>query len=174
MMKRVKHSGFSLLETILVIVLVTVITGITGTLILYGAESYNLQYERRDLMYQAKIAMVRMDKEIRMIRSATAADITIFNATDLEFVNIAGNTVRFTQNGANILMAFNGISNILAKDVSNLTILYLKKDGTPAVLVTDIWSISIDLTVSGNETIRMRTRIFMRDIHGKYSMWRET
>ena len=57
--------------------------------------------------------------------------------------------------------------------MSGLTISYLKKDGTPAAAAADIWSISVDLAVSDNETINLRTRIFLRDIHGLYSNWRE-
>jgi prepilin-type N-terminal cleavage/methylation domain-containing protein len=168
-----RDSGFTLIEVVLVIILVSIIAGITGSLILYGAESYSIQYERRDLMYQAKTAMMRMDKEIRMIRSAGPGDIITFTADGLEFVNIDGQTIGFALSGSNILRSLNGVSNILAKDVSGLTFSYLKKDGTPAAAAEDIWSISVGLAVSGNETINLRTRIFLRDIHGLYSNWRE-
>jgi len=168
-----KNRGFTLIEVILVIILVGIIAGITGNLILFGAESYTVQYDRRDLMYQAKTALSRMDKEIRMLRSATATDILTFTATNLEFVDIKDNTIEYTLSGSNIVRTFNGTADTLNMNVSALTFSYLKKDGTAAVSASDIWLISVDLTVSDSETIRMRTRVFLRDVHGLYTNWKE-
>ncbi|MFC1855443.1 type II secretion system protein J [Thermodesulfobacteriota bacterium] len=173
MVSRRKNSGFTLIEVILVILLVAIISGITSNLILFGADSYRLQYHRRDLMYQLKNAIVRMDKEIRMINSASAADILTFTSNTLKFNSISGDEIEFSLSGNNILRTLNGTANTLCKDISALTISYYKKDGTAAAAPAEIWTISVDITVSGEETIRMRTRIFLRDVHGIYTSWRE-
>jgi prepilin-type N-terminal cleavage/methylation domain-containing protein len=170
---RAKKNGFTMVEVVLVIILVAILAGVTGNIIMQGADSYRLQYYRRDLMYQAKNALNRMDKEIRMVRGHAATDILTLTANDLEFVSVNGDTIRFSLSGDNIVRTLNGIANILCKDVSGLTFSYLKKDGTAALTAEDVWSIVIGLTVSGNETINFRTRIFPRGVHGEYTGWQE-
>ncbi len=169
MLKKRKRLGFTLIEIILVIILVGIITGITGNLLLQGAESYTIQADRRELMYLIKLSMMRMDKEIRMIKSASATDILTYTATDLKFNDINGQTIEFKLNGTDLLRN----ADTLAEKVSALTFAYLKKDGAAAAVETDIWSISISVTVTGGESITMRTRVFLRDVHGKYISWKE-
>lgn len=60
-----RHSGFSLLELILVIVLLGVLAGASGLLITRPFEAYNDQLRRQQLVDQAEMALRQIARDVR-------------------------------------------------------------------------------------------------------------
>jgi prepilin-type N-terminal cleavage/methylation domain-containing protein len=158
------HSrGFTLIEIVITIVIVSILAGLAAMIILQVITAYYTEQSRSDVHYQARIAMERMAREIRVIRSA--ADITTLSATNLRFTDVSGTAMGFQWIDPT-LNRWNGASNdVLASEINPFSFSYYQTDGvTPAVLAANVWFIQIDMTsVQGTETLPIRTRIHPRN-----------
>lgn len=151
--------GFTLIEIIVTIVIVGIIGGIAALIITQGVRAYSDQAVRSDVHYQARLAMERMAREIRTVRSR--ADVTAMLTNDLQFVDISGNTVRFNLAGTDIQRS----GAVLASNISALAFTYYENDGTTAAATSaTLWQIVISVTATrGAESVQMRTRVHPRN-----------
>ena len=158
--------GFTLIEIVITIVLVSILSGIASLIILQGMTAYTGEQSRSDVHYQARIAMERMAREIRLIRSQ-GADITSLLPADLRFTDINGSTVGFNWVAASkTLNRWNGAGNdVLATGVTAFTFTYYLQDGvtTPAT-AANLGCVEIVMTAQqGAETFELRSRVFPRN-----------
>ena len=92
--------GFTLVELIVVIILTGIIFSFGSALLGKVFSSYSLKQDVADADWQAKVALERMARELRAVRSATAADLDIASAAQVRFVDTDGNGVCFYRNAA--------------------------------------------------------------------------
>ena len=157
------EDGFTLIEVVITIVLVSVLAGVAAMLMLQSIKSYAIEQSRSDVHYQVRFAIERMEREIRLIRSRTAADISIMNPGDISFTDIQNNKVRFQLSAGTIRRSQdNGATWLtLATGVTALTFSYLQQDGVSSATATTLWFIGIDVIAQeGSETLEMRTRVY--------------
>jgi len=157
------HSkGFTLVEIIIVIVLISIIAGIAAMILLQGVRGYSDQTQRSSLHYQARLAVERMTREARLIWSC--GDITgpVNPSNTLRFTDVFGNPVVFSVAGTTLSRG----GSLLANNITSPTpFRFLNKAGnatTTCVSPNDIWFVEIDLTATdtqGSETLRIRTRV---------------
>ena len=158
--------GFTLIELIMVIVITSIIASIAAMLILQGVKSYQKEVSYSDIHNQGRLAIERMAREIRMIRSATAADISTMTATDLQFNDVNGNTnILFQRSGASAPYSVVRNGQVLANNIQSISFSYYQQDGTTvAGAAAQVWFIQIDLTtVNAGETLTMRLRVHPRN-----------
>jgi prepilin-type N-terminal cleavage/methylation domain-containing protein len=159
------HSkGFTLIEIIITIVLIGVLSTIAAVIILQGIRAYSEERTRSDVHYQARIAMERMAREIRLIRSQ-GADITSMINDNLRFIDVSGATVGFRyDNAAGTISRWNGATeDVLARGVTAFTFNYYKVDNT-AASSADVWFVEIVMTdTQGTESLQMRTKVHPRN-----------
>jgi len=159
--------GFTLIEIVITIVLVSILSGLAAVIILQGVKAYSAEQIRSDVHYQAKLAVERMAREIRTIRSATAADITTMTATNLQFNNISGNNIQFQRSGASAPYTLLRNADVLATHVQSMTLSYFANDGTTVVTsgtVANLWFVVIDVTdQQGSDSLQIRTRVHPRN-----------
>jgi prepilin-type N-terminal cleavage/methylation domain-containing protein len=157
-------NGFTLIEIVITIVIVGVLAGIASLIILQGIRSYSDEEARSNVHYQARFAMERMAREIRLIRSASLTDITSMTNINLRFTDVNGAATGF--NWANpILNRWNGVGNdVLATGITAFNLNYFQQDGvTPAAAAT-LWFVEITMTSQqGSESLQMRTRVHPRN-----------
>jgi prepilin-type N-terminal cleavage/methylation domain-containing protein len=163
-----KSKGFTLIELIITIVITAIIAGMASLIIMQGVKAYTDEQSHSNVHYQAKLAVERMAREIRLIRSQTAVDVPTMNATDLLFCDVTGKAVEFQLAGITLNRRESatcspltwGGWNALATGVAPLTFSYLQQDGVNAAAATNLWYVAIDVTdVQGADTLRMRTRV---------------
>lgn len=160
-----EHRGFTLIEVIMVIVIVGIIAGLAAMMISQGVRAYSDEVIRSDVHYQARLAMERMAREIRMIRSRT--DIAAMTATNLVFTDVAGNTVGFDYAAPPAIRRWDGaVYNNLALSITSFAFNYYQQDLViPATGPADVWVIEIVMRVQqGAETLDLRTRVFPRNL----------
>jgi prepilin-type N-terminal cleavage/methylation domain-containing protein len=150
-------SGFTLVEIVITIVLIGIISGIAAMIILQGVQTYSVEDSRSNMFYQAQLAMERMAKEIRQIRSASTTDIQTMTAADLKFTNVTGATVEFTW-GTPVLSLG---TQQLASGITAFAFKYYLVDGTTQTADrTQVWFVEIILTAQqGTETLQMNSRV---------------
>ena len=161
-----KSNGFTLIELIIVIVIIGIISGIAALIIMQGVKAYSDENTRSDMHYQARLAVERMAREIRLIRSQTVGDISTMNPADISFTDIQNNRVRFQLSVGTVRRSpDNGVTwQTLASGVTALNFSYLQQDGVTAATAATLWFVVIDVTdQQGSETLQMRTRVHPRN-----------
>lgn len=170
--------GFTLIEMVAVIVVAGIIFGIGAALLgnLFGG--YALKRDATDADWQAKVALERMARELRAVRSATSSDLAVPSSSEIRFVDIDGNNVCFYRTGGQIRRAENlptqacGTTNMqpLADNVTSFSLTYWTSAGaelTPpinAATIPSIYYITVDMTVvEGSFNGRFRTNVHPRN-----------
>ncbi|MEW6684081.1 MAG: prepilin-type N-terminal cleavage/methylation domain-containing protein [Nitrospirota bacterium] len=153
--------GFTLIELIMTIVLVGIIGGIIGALLLGGTQAFVAEDTKASLTTQGRLAVERMVRDIRLVRSRTAGDIPTMTAATLNFIDTSGNAIAYTSGGGSITR--NGVV-LAAAPTANLAFSYFQQDGTPAASAAQVWVIQVDLTFGGtNDSQDFRVRIHPRN-----------
>lgn len=156
-----RERGSTLVELIITIVVVGIIAGIIGMLLLQGVQAFMAQDTKASITTQGRLAVERMARDIRTIRSRTAADIPSMTATTLSFVDTSGVAIVYTSGAGSVTR--NGVA-LASPNATGLTFTYLKQDSTPALVATDVWVIQVDLTFAGtNESQDFRVRVHPRN-----------
>lgn len=161
------QSGFTLIEIIIVIVITSIIAGIAAIIILQGVRAYQTEVSYSDIHNQGRLAIERMAREIRMTRSCNDITGPSNPDTDLQFVDVAGNAIRFLYSSPNLQRNENGGTLwTLANNVQSATFNYYDRNNnltTSCTSPNDIWFIQIDLTtVNTGETLPLRVRVHPR------------
>ncbi|MBI2413988.1 MAG: type II secretion system protein [Deltaproteobacteria bacterium] len=168
--------GFTLIETVMVIVLVGVIGTVVSSLLYQGSKSIEAGDVRKELSSQGRLAVERASREMRLMRCTTAgnsckpqaADITAWTATDIRFVTTNYERIGLRFDAGQLKLSYGtgpapDVEYALANNLSAASFEYLKSDGTPAAAVNEIWTIRLDMTLaSGAETVPFRASVHPR------------
>lgn len=170
------RKGFTLLEIIMVIVLLGIVSVVTGALLFQGTRAFQVMDVRGDLKSSGTAAIERMTKEMRQIRCTSAGstctaqsnDITNMTAGELRFVNSNNEGRGFRVSSGNLLLRLGSTAGdpeyTLSGNAASITFDYLKKDGTAASVSTDIWTINVTLSLAnGQETINLMASVHPRN-----------
>ena len=152
-------SGYTLVEVVAVITILSVVGLVTSYVILESMKVYARTAPAMDASYQAHLSVGRMKREIRDMQDT--ASITSFTATSLAFDDSSGNPIAYSLAGGDLLR--NG--DLLAQGLTTLSFTYWKSDGTVAAAPTDLHLVEIDLTVqTSGEPYRLQTAAFPRSL----------
>jgi prepilin-type N-terminal cleavage/methylation domain-containing protein len=151
------QKGFTLIEAVIVIVILTVLGAIGAPMLLNATRVYIMERNILNTDAQAQLAMERMAREMRLI---DPVNITAFTANNLSFT-LNGAPVSYSLNAQKQLLRN---TDILATGVSGVTFAYFRTDWiTPATAASQIWRIQIQLqfTVDQVGTQRLTTSLFL-------------
>jgi prepilin-type N-terminal cleavage/methylation domain-containing protein len=165
--------GFTLIEAIITIVIVGIISSIAALIILEGMTASSKEQNLSSVHYQARIAMERMAREIRLIRSQTVGDIPTMAAADLIFCDMTGKAVEFQLAGTVLNrresatcspLAWGAWNALSSSGVNPLTFTYLDSAGAGGATAANLWFVDINLTdTQSSESLQMRTRVHPRN-----------
>jgi len=157
--------GFTLIEIVITIVLVGILAGLAAVIITQGVQAFGEQQARSDVHYQARLAVERIAREARMVRSCADITLPANPSASLSFTDINGAAVAFSVAGGTLSRG----ADVLAGNLTSATpFRFLKKNGTDTttscVSPDDIWFIEISVTsTQGAETLQLRTRVHPRN-----------
>lgn len=158
-----KNHGFTLLEVLLTIVLLSIIGTVLGPILTNAVQGSTLIWNRRATLAEANAGMERMVREIRLIPSINALDN--ISATYLQFQYPIGTSISYSLNGTNLLRN----SDILITHVSSLDFTYYDESGNAAIIATNVRSIGIQFTAS---SLTLKTRVFLPNTGHDYASFR--
>jgi prepilin-type N-terminal cleavage/methylation domain-containing protein len=140
--------GFTLIELIISLVIAGVLATIGATLMSSGCRTYFLARELARDAAQGTLALERMTRDLRTVRSP--ADLTTIGASTITFVDVDGNTVSYALAAGSVTRSQNGgTAQPLADTVSNLAFTYLTNDAqTTAVTAATVAYITVAVTVA--------------------------
>lgn len=151
--------GFSLIEMILAVIIAGIIAGVIGLVGLQGTRSFVATDARSDMTSQGRLAIERMVREIRTIRSR--ADVTTMLGPTLSFVDTSGTPITFTSAGG--VVTRNG-TPLAAATTALLNFTYFTPNDGFAASAATLWSIQIDVTFTkGQEQQAFRARVHPRN-----------
>lgn len=141
-----------------------IIAGITVQLLISGVDAYHFISNRKDTLQSARLALQRMNRDIREI--ADQDSISIANVTFLQFRDIKGNAIEYSFSDGQLTR--NGY--ILAGGIQSFQFRYKKADGsflsTPQDSLSFVWGVLIELTVKvNNQSITLKSQIFPRNFY---------
>lgn len=146
--------GFSLIEFVVVIVLMAIIFATGGRAIFSLFSAFETE---RDIMradWQGIIALERLTRDLRTIRSPSTADLTIAPATQITFVDETGARVQYFLNGSALTRSVSAGASPLADNISDLQFYYLQENGqTVAAAAANVSYITVRLRVIDGDYI---------------------
>jgi len=155
--------GFTLIEIIITIVIIGIIASLAAGIIVQVVKVYATEDNRSDIQYQAKLAVERMARELRTMRSATAADITTMNGTTLLYNDINGTQMGFRLNAGKVERTQdNGATwQTLATNITGATIFtYLDNADAVTASQTALWFVQVQVAATrGTESVTMRATV---------------
>lgn len=166
-----KINGFTLVETILTIMIVGIIAGVTAKILMSGLDTYAFITNRKDATQHARVAMERMASELVLIKNE---DIRWMNNDNFGFWDRDGQKSSFkkdTMGGRPVLSRGDeslwGDDYFLAGPLGFIDFDYLRADGTGASSADQVRKINIELSVEslgGYGPVTLRTEVFPRNM----------
>ncbi len=158
---RLPQRGFTLIEMVMVIIVLSVLTGLGANLLASGFRAYFMGQDLSEGNWHGRVAMERMTRELREARAP--ADLTIVPATEITFIRSDNVAVRYCLAGvgtcpagpANTLMRISGpLQDPLADNISALDFTYLQGDGVNAPIAppADVRYVTVAVTVTLGDT----------------------
>jgi prepilin-type N-terminal cleavage/methylation domain-containing protein len=141
--------GVTLLEMVLVLVILSIIAALGSSFLSGGLNAYFTERDISDAAWQGRLALERITRDLRTVRSATAGDLTISPANQISFIDTSGTSVAYSLSGTTLMR--NG--QPLADGITSLTFTYIANDGkTTAATVTAVYYIGVSFTVTQGGT----------------------
>ncbi|MDO8462061.1 MAG: type II secretion system protein [Deltaproteobacteria bacterium] len=160
-MKRHLQKGFSLVETVLVIVVMAIIFTVTAELMIRSLTAYSLVTSRQDTLERAGLVMDRMIREIRLLGILSLQGP--LSSTQITFRDSVGVVTNFSLNGTTLSRG----NDLLASGIASLNFGYLDKNGNVTQSLPKVRRISIQITVSPNnnqgDPLILRSEVFPRN-----------
>jgi prepilin-type N-terminal cleavage/methylation domain-containing protein len=158
---RATESGFTLFEVVITIVVMSIIALIAAMIIASGMSGYSGEVDRADVHYQARLAMERIAREARLIRSCADITAPANPSSNLAFTDINGSAVTFSVSGGTMLRG----ADLLAHGITSAQpFRFLDDAGNPVTACPGIWFVEVAVTATqGSESVRMRTRVHPRN-----------
>lgn len=157
--ERGSTGGYSLIELVVVIVLLSIIGGISFFVVLESMRVYARTQPRIEASYEANLVASRLMRDVRDIPDSQS--ITSFGNAKLEFRSSLGESVSYEY--ADGVLLRNG--QPLAEQLADLAFSFITVDGVGATAEQDIHLVQVRLVAqSASETVPMALTVFPRGL----------
>jgi prepilin-type N-terminal cleavage/methylation domain-containing protein len=150
---RKNSAGFTLIEIIVTMIVLSIITVICSRILGAGLTSYVAAQNISDADWQMRIALESMTREIRNIRSDS--DITAATATTLSFTDNFNSAISYTYSGNTILQN----SQILADGVTAFAFTYYTNAAVVTTTASAVSAVQLNVTFAKNNTSNFTTQV---------------
>src|SRR5689334_5144417 len=135
-----REKGFTLIELIMVILIVSIISVVVGKTLYHSFQTFLTIQNITEADWTGYASLDRIANDIHRIRSA--GDITTISSNNLVFTDISGTSVQFQLSGNSILRN----SQTLVSGVSSLSFTYRDKNGSVTATPSSVRYITISVT----------------------------
>ena len=149
-----KNKGFTLIELVIVITIIGITASILGFMLLGTIKAWTFKFNRNDILWDGRLALDRMTREIRTIKNSTS--VTTATSSQFRFTDTGNKDITYSLSSTNLNRTENGTANLLAGNVSSLTFTYYNSSDVviPSPVVspsaTDIRRVKINLALTKN------------------------
>ncbi|CAG1066288.1 hypothetical protein BAC1_01896 [uncultured bacterium] len=176
-MRENSQRGFTLMELVLSMALLGIAAVTAGMLIYQGTRSFEALSDQKEVTQMATLALERVSRELRLMKctpsgnscAPSSSDVPVMTANELRFVNSVyeGRGLRLAGTS---LMLRDGAGPadpeyVLAAGVSSLAFEYLKADGSPVAVVSELWTVNVNMAFSsGQASIDVKASVHPRGL----------
>lgn len=155
-----KQRGFTLIELVFVIMLMSIIAGISSVVISSGFKAYLASKNVIGADWQARYALERMARDIRAIQSPRS--IITASARQLSFTDTNDHAISYSLSGNSLML---NEANIVADGVQSLAFSYFDKNGVNTAILANIRYVTITLNIILNNTdFAISTSVYPRNL----------
>src|SRR3990167_5753588 len=95
-----KKKGFTLIELVIVITIVGIAASIIGAMLLGTINAWTFKVNRYDLLWDGRLALDRMTREIRAIKNTTS--VTTASSAQFRFTNTGDADITYSLSSTNL------------------------------------------------------------------------
>lgn len=162
-LKTLGRMGFTLIEIIFVIVILSIVSAITIKFLVDSLRIYTMTVNQKTLFDEGKIALERMCRDIRDAQSLSSVtpgppgSITFIrtNATASDTGSPAPETITFRQNGNSLEKVKRGIGYAMANNVNS----FIVTNATNEVLL------QLTLQMASGENLTLQTKVYPKNLN---------
>jgi len=162
--------GYTLVELVLAILLLSLAAGVFVGAFQEGNAMYDTVEARKELVQEGRAALLRVLREIRQVRSAQ--DVTVAQQERVAFYSVTDSLLDISFSGASGELSLTRGSKqwVMASAVDSFALTYLKNDGTAAVPLvspnsTDIFQVKVFLRLSrGGKSVSLEGGTYLRNL----------
>ena len=156
----VRSKGFTLIEIIVVIVILSIVSTITIKFLVDSLRIYTMTVNQKTLFDEGKLTLERMCRDIRDARSITGstADSITFVRTNATAQDIAGETIIFQRNaGASTL------EKVKASPVVTIT-MAANVSAFAVTNATNEIQLQLTLQLTSGENVTLQTKVYPKNL----------
>lgn len=150
---RKQQRGFSLIELIIVMVIISIIAVVIGNILFNSFRTFRVSQDVTDTDWQGLLAIESIANDVHDIRSAN--DISTINAASFTFVEVGGTSVTYQLSGNNLQRS----GTTLASNISALAFAYLDNNGATTTTPSEVRYVRITVTASQNNLVQTFTTL---------------
>lgn len=165
-MMRGRKDGFTLIESVLAIVVIAAISVVVAEMMTVGLESYGMVVDRREALQRARLAMNLMTSELQTI-AAPETDIASIGASAITFTS-GGGSITYAVSGNRLTRQDSSGTSVLADGILPSTRFdYYTQGGATTsnrTLVHRIHiTVGVDTGVARHGTVVMNSNVYLRN-----------
>ena len=145
-----EKSGFTLLEMLIVIIILSIVGGIGSITIYHSLRSAAKARDIVDATWQPRIVLDRMSEDIGEIRSRS--DLNIGSSSQFTFTTVAGIPITYAQSGSYLMRTYDGVIKIMADGLTSLSFTYYDANYAVTAVASAVRCIKITATINKNNT----------------------
>ncbi len=158
-----QNRGFTLIEIIIVIVILSIISAISIKFVVDSLRIYTMTVNQKTLFDEGKLALERMCRDIRDARSisrplaGSSSNWMRLIRTTATFGDVAGETIDYELTGTNLEKdkATPNVTVTLASNVSSFTV---------TRSANDEMTLELTLSLGTGENVTLRTRVYPKNL----------
>jgi len=170
--------GFTLIEIIIVIVILSIVSAITIYFMVNSLKVYTMIVKQKTLLDEGKLALERMCRDIRDAQSITSTSNSItLTRTNATAQDIAGESITFRLTGSTLEKVKASVGYAMASNVSALTVTNTSNEIT----------LQLTLSLGTGENVTLQTKVYpknlgdsttyknfrVQDSGGNFTSWQE-
>lgn len=173
------QKGFTLIEIIIVIVILSVISAITIKFVVDSLRIYTMTVNQKALFDEGKLAMERMVRDIRDARAVaepdageTVSDVRI-TRTNATAQDAAGEAIRFVLSGTTLQKRKSNPSTMFIDLASNVSTFTATRGTTTEITIV------LTLSLASGESVTLQTKVYPKNFADNvvyryyFQNWRE-
>ncbi len=163
-LKTMGSTGFTLIEVVVVIVILSIVSAITIHFLVSSLRVYTMTVNQKTLFDEGKLALERICRDIRDARSIASpaaggsGSLITFTRTNATAQDIANENITFRLTGTNLekVKASPSVTNTLAGNVSSFTVTRGATDDQMKLVVT--------LSLGTGENVTLQTKVYPKNL----------
>ncbi len=157
--------GFTFIEVVIVIVILSIISSITLYFLVSSIKTYTMMVNQKNLWDEARLALEKMCRDIRDAQqilfpaSGTSGNMITFQRSHATFGDTGGETISFRLNGTTLekVKTSPPVISPLASNISSFRV-------TREASGNDEITLSISLSLQTGENVLLQTKVYPKNL----------